>query len=188
MSISVKISGLKELEAALLDLEKAATRKTVARNALKKGAAPIASAMAAGARRTPQPEIGANIAVSTKIVGEAGNAAFHAAMKQGFDKASAVKAMRDARRAAKGTLPPVLMYVGPTDGHSMAHWWEFGIAPHVNGGQFAGTKHPGVRPTPFMRPAFDGQKDAALAAIAAELAAQIQKAAARQAKRKAKGA
>lgn len=187
MAVSVKITGLKELERSLQELEKAATRKTVVRNALKKGAAPIASAMAANAQRTPDPKIGANIVVGTKIKGEAGKAAFSQAMRQGFDRASAVKAMRDARWAAKCSLPPVIMYVGPSERFRFTHFWEFGTKPRINKGMFAGTKHPGTRPTPFIRPAWDSQRDAALQAITTELAEQILKAAARQAKRKARG-
>jgi len=188
MGVSVRITGLKELEKALQELEKSATRKTVVRNALKKGAAPIASAMGANATRTPDQELSRGIVIGTKIKGEAGAAAYSQAMKQGFDKASAVKAMRDARRAAKGSLPPVILYVGPSERFSRSHWWEFGIAPHVNGGQFAGTKHPGVKPTPFIRPAWDSQRDTALQIIKTELAEQIRKAAARQAKRRARRA
>lgn len=188
MGVSVKITGLKELEKALQELEKSATRKTVVRNALKKGAAPIASAMAANAQRTPDPKIGAGIVIGTKIKGEAGKAAYSQAMRQGFDRASAVKAMRSARRAAKGTLPPVIVYVGPSERFSMSHFWEFGTKPRINKGLFAGTTHPGQRPTPFMRPAWDSQHDAALKAITAELAEQISKATARQAKRRTKRA
>jgi HK97 gp10 family phage protein len=31
---------------------------------------------------------------------------------------------------------------------------EFGTAPHVNGGRFAGTLHPGASPRPFFYPVF----------------------------------
>lgn len=33
------------------------------------------------------------------------------------------------------------------------HLVEFGTKPHVNGGQFAGTQHPGTAPRPFLAPA-----------------------------------
>lgn len=33
------------------------------------------------------------------------------------------------------------------------HLVEFGTAPHVNGGQFAGTRHPGTAARPFLLPA-----------------------------------
>lgn len=35
-----------------------------------------------------------------------------------------------------------------------AHLVEFGTAPHVQGGQFAGTQHPGTRPQPFFWPSY----------------------------------
>lgn len=187
MKVTVRVDGLKDLEAALSQLEKAATRKTVERNALKKAGEPIASAMRANAP-VADGQLQENIAVSTKIKGEAGKAAYAKAMRDtAGNKALAVKAMRDARRAAKGTLPPVMMFVGPTVRAPHAHLVEFGTAPHINGGLFAGSQHPGTAPRPFARPAWDANKDAALQKIAAELAAEINKAAARQAKRRARG-
>lgn len=33
------------------------------------------------------------------------------------------------------------------------HLVEFGTKPHINGGQFAGTQHPGTPPRPFLAPA-----------------------------------
>lgn len=33
------------------------------------------------------------------------------------------------------------------------HLIEFGTQPHINGGQFAGTQHPGTEPQPFLAPA-----------------------------------
>lgn len=39
-----------------------------------------------------------------------------------------------------------------------ARWVEFGTAPHVNAGQFAGTLHPGTAPQPFFFPAYRARK------------------------------
>ncbi len=39
-----------------------------------------------------------------------------------------------------------------------AHLVEFGTAPHINGGRFAGTKHPGTSPRPFFYPAYRANK------------------------------
>lgn len=183
--VSVRVEGFKELEAALMQLEKRATRKTVSRNALKKAGAPIKEAMEANAP-VDDGVLKGSIVVSTKIKGEAGKAAYSQAMRQGFDKAKAVRAMRDARRAAKGTKPPVIMYVGPNETAFHAHLVEFGTAPHVNGGMYSGTQHPGTAPQPFARPAWDANKEAAIQNIATELRIQIDKAIARQARRKAK--
>lgn len=46
-----------------------------------------------------------------------------------------------------------------------AHLVEFGAAPHVNKGQFAGTQNPGARPRPFFFPAFRANKRKAQAKI-----------------------
>lgn len=35
-----------------------------------------------------------------------------------------------------------------------AHLIEFGTAPHINGGLFAGTEHPGTRAQPFFYPTY----------------------------------
>lgn len=187
MKITAKVNGFKELEAALEGLDKAATRKTVARNALKKAGAPVADGMRS---RAPVDDgvLRDNIIVSTKIKGEAGKAAYAKTMRQtSGNKAMAVKAMRDARRDVKGTLPPVMMFVGPTTRAFHAHFVEFGTAPRINGGRFAGTKHPGTAAQPFIRPAWDATSGTALDLIGDELRAEIMKAAARQAKRRAKG-
>lgn len=39
-----------------------------------------------------------------------------------------------------------------------ARWVEFGTAPHIQGGQFKGTFHPGTRAQPFFFPAYRIQK------------------------------
>lgn len=39
-----------------------------------------------------------------------------------------------------------------------AHFVEFGTRPHVNGGKFAGTLHPGARAKPFFYPAYRALK------------------------------
>ena len=187
MKVTAKVSGLKELEAALMGLDKASTRKTVARNALKKAGAPVADRANEMAPVGATRRLKGSVIVSTKIVGEAGKAAYAKTMRAtAGNKALATKAMRDARRAAKGTMPPVMMFVGPVKTVFYSHLVEFGTAPHINGGIFAGSKHPGTRPQPFMRPAWDAMQDVALARITDELRGQIMRAASRQAKRKAK--
>jgi hypothetical protein len=35
-----------------------------------------------------------------------------------------------------------------------AHLIEFGTAPHINGGVFAGTEHPGTQAQPFFYPTY----------------------------------
>lgn len=189
MRTSLSLSGFKELEKALSEIEKASTRKAVSRRALKKGGEPIAQSMRQKAPRDDG-QLQDNITVSAKIKNEAGKAAFAQAMRQsgGLDKETAVAAMRDARRAAKGTVPPVFMYVGPTVKAPHAHLVEFGTAPHVLGGRFEGAMHPGTAPQPFARPAWDEQKEAALQRIGEELGNEIMKNARRAASKARKAA
>jgi hypothetical protein len=40
------------------------------------------------------------------------------------------------------------------DAAFMARWEEFGTAPHINGGRFAGTQHPGTAARPFFYVSF----------------------------------
>nr|WP_301538897.1 HK97-gp10 family putative phage morphogenesis protein [Pseudogemmobacter hezensis] len=183
------MTGFKELEQALAQIEKQSTQKAVARRALKKGGEPLAAKMRQKAPRDDG-QLQDNIAVSTRIKNEVGNAAYARVMRDsgGIDKETALSAMRDARRAAKGTVPPVFMYVGPTVKAPHAHLVEFGTAPHINGGKFAGTKHPGTAPQPFARPAWDEDKEAVLKRIGEELGKEITKAARRAANKAAKAA
>lgn len=187
MRITAKVTGFAELEAALLQIDKAATRKSTARRALHKAGQPVADAMRS---RAPVDDgvLKASITVSTKIKGEAGKAAYAQTMrKTAGNKAMAVKAMRDARRSAKGSMPPVMMFVGPSTKAFHAHLVEFGTAPHINKGMFAGSKHPGTAPQPFARPAWDATSGTALDLIGDTLREEIMKAVGRQAKRRAKG-
>jgi hypothetical protein len=43
---------------------------------------------------------------------------------------------------------------------------EFGTAPHLNGGMFAGTQHPGTAPNPFFWPGYRAHKKKVKARIA----------------------
>ncbi len=42
-----------------------------------------------------------------------------------------------------------------------ARWVEFGTAPHINGGLFAGTQHPGTKAQPFFYPAWRARRRSA---------------------------
>lgn len=46
-----------------------------------------------------------------------------------------------------------------------AHLVEFGTAPHVNGGMFPGTNHPGTQPKPFFYPTYRRMRRRARARI-----------------------
>lgn len=187
MKMTVAVTGGAALDRALAEIEKSATRLAVVRRTLQKAGQPVADLMSDLAAKDTE-QLASNIAVSTKLKGEAGAAAYAKTMRASAgNKALAVKAMRDARRAAKGSAPPVVMFIGPTVLAPHAHLVEFGTAPHINAGLFAGSEHPGTAPQPFARPAWDAEQEATLKRISDELRIQINRAVARQAKRRAKG-
>ncbi len=177
MKITVKVSGLKELDAALGELPRSLQRGVLTRT-LRKAGQPIADAAEAMAPRDTG-ELAGSITVSPKIKNTVGQSEFAAAMKAGLGKAAAVSALRGARRAAKGEAPTAVMYVGP----AKAKTKKDAIKRIVQ--EFGSSKQ---APQPYMRPAWDSQKDAALEIIKNELGTEITKTAARLAKRKAKAA
>lgn len=183
MKASFKVEGLKELEAELMQFEKQATRKTVVRNSLKMAGGAIADAMSAMAP-IDQGDLSESILVGTKLKGEVGAVAYAKTMRATYgDKAAATKSMRDARRAAKGSAPPVVMFVGPNSDAFYAKFLEYGTSPFISGGRFAGAENPGIKAEPFVRPAWDATQSEALAIMIREMRVQIDKALARKAKR-----
>lgn len=145
MTIRVKVTGLKEIEAALKELPRA-TSKNVARRVLKARAQPIAEM----ARRLAPVDDGTlreSIAVSTKL------------------------SKRQRSLHKKRTKDTVEMFVGAGT-NPQAHMQEFG------------TEH--NPPQPFLRPAWDANKESFLAGIADDLWAEIKKAADRRARKLAK--
>jgi hypothetical protein len=47
----------------------------------------------------------------------------------------------------------ITIYAG-SDEAFHARWVEFGTAPHLNGGRFAGSSHPGTAAQPFFYPSY----------------------------------
>ena len=203
--VTIKMEGLKELDAALAEFKKA-TARSVAQRALIKAAQPMvdeAKRLAPDDPVTRRSNIAESISVSARSV--AGNDAFAQAMRAGLGKAGAVDAKREAlrARAGEGTF---VVYVGPARkrglrGTKIAHLLEFGVGPHVIkprrlnaskrlslnvGGDWVRpgvVNHPGLRPHPFMRPAFEGTKGEVITLIASELRVEISKAAERARRR-----
>ena len=163
------VTGLREIEKAMEGLTKAAGRG-VLRRALFKVSEPLVEAMKTGAARDDG-DLMKSITASTKL-----------------DRRQAARHKRQAR--ATGDKFAAEIFVGPSydlgAGGRHGHLVEFGTAPHVNGGQFAGTMHPGTKAQPFMRPAWDGGKDKLMNDLKAELWAEIDKAAARAARKAAR--
>ena len=176
MKVTVKVEGLADLDRALAELgSKALARNTLIR-VLKKAGEPIAESARAYAPKDTG-ELQDSITVSPKIKNNVGNSEFADAMKSGLGQKAAVSAMRDARRAAKGKGSFAVMYVGPAKAKSK----KDAIKRIVQ--EFGSSKQAAH---PYMRPAWDAEKDRALEIIKAQLGPEIMKTAARVAKRRAK--
>lgn len=163
---TIKLEGFAEVDAALEDLSKAAG-KGVLRRAGIKALHPIAETafnMAPDDPATGGYDLKASIGVSTKLSPR--------------QKAKHRKTVRDDKSSVE-----VFVGAGPI---TQAHTVEFGTAPHINAGMFAGTQHPGTAPQPFMRPAWDAGKMGVLEDLKRELWAEIEKAAARAARKSAR--
>jgi HK97 gp10 family phage protein len=203
--VSIKVDGLKELDAALGEFSKA-TARSVTQRALIKAAGPMVEAakrLAPDDPVTRRSDIAESITVSARSV--AGDDAFAQAMRRKQGQSAAVQAKRDALRARAGD-GTFVVYVGPARkkglrGTKIAHLLEYGVGPHVIkprklnaakrlsftvGGDWARpgvVHHPGIRPQPFMRPAFEETKEECLTLIASELRVEITKAADRARRR-----
>lgn len=57
-----------------------------------------------------------------------------------------------------------------------AHLVEFGTAPHINGGKFAGTKNPGTQARPFFYPGYRASKRSVKSKIRAAIRKGIKEA------------
>lgn len=168
MKTMVKTTGFRELEAALKQLPRA-TAKTVVRRTLMKAGAPILAA-AADAAPLRRGRLKTGIAQSGKAKGgNAGARAFGAALRAGLDKGAAREAARAANSAASGSME---MYIGPDQSDGQGLLQEFGTA--TNPAQ------------PFLRPAWDGNKDLALQIIKQTLQSEILRAMTRLGKKQAK--
>lgn len=168
MSITVSVSGLQELDAALGNLPKATARNVLIRT-LKKAGEPIAEE----ARRLVPVGTGAlrdSIQVSSRVKNKVGNAEYSAAMRAGLGKDAARAALRGARRAAAGQGSFAQMIIGPARGG------KWGVIRYAHIVEFGSVKD---APQPYMRPAWDSTQRQALDIIKAELGGEIIKAARR---------
>jgi len=159
--VTVKVEGLKELEKNLKQFSKG-----VGRNILKRALAGAAKPIRDAAVRLAPVDTGElrdSIGISDKVINNVGKAEYAAIMRAGGTKDEALAALRSARRSAKAAKSTVEIYVGTAVPYSIPV--EFGTA------------HSAARP--FLRPAWDENKDLALANIKDELSIEIGKAAAR---------
>lgn len=177
MKTTLKVYGLKELDAAIAELIDS-TSSATAKNAIRRGLIEAAEPMAERARQLVPVRSGAlrdSITVSARLKNSVGKAAFAQAKRAGLSDTEAVAATRRAQREARGEAPSVEVYVGPSGAPaSRAHLTEFGTAK--------------AAAQPFMRPAFDATVREVVERTAEAVGQQIQKAADRAARKAAKKA
>lgn len=167
MKMTVKTEGFLDMDKALAEFSKA-----TARNIMRRAAAAGAEVIGDRARQlvpVDKGDLRDSIEVTTKL---------------------APRAKGMTRKASE-----IEVYVGPTeDVRFRAHFIEFGTAPgkrgekagerktdvkQAIGGRRVYRTHPGNKPQPFMRPAFDEKHVEALDAIAENLRIEMAKATAR---------
>lgn len=162
MSNSLKLLGAKELDAVLKQMAASTARRTTQRAMARalEAVAHTARALApVGTDGYNDGYLKASIGISSKLT------------------------KRQAREARSFGLSRdvAIMYVGPSAPH--AHLVEFGTGPrHKKNGQFVGA----MPPDPFMRPAWDQNRDTVLDRLTDDLREEIDKTLARAAKRSAK--
>lgn len=161
--MGIRIEGMKELDRALQKL-KAGTARNVVKRGLEAALQPVASAAKANAPRTNRTGDGYVHLADTIVV-------------------SAKLNEQESKFAHRLPRTVTQMYVGADSPH--AHLIEFGTGPrHHKSGRFVGS----VSPEPFMRPAWEANKDAVLASLVASVRAELEKTIARAAKAAAKKA
>lgn len=167
MKSTVQLTGFKELEASLENIG-GAVGKRLARAALKKAAEPMRD-KAKSLAPVKTGKLRNSIIIGSKL----GN-----------------RQKRDLRKLSKDQRAAIELFIGPSylkgDGGRHGHLVEFGTAPHINGGMFKGSKHPGSKPQPFMRPAWDAEKEPTVDRLRGLLWEQIEKRAKREARKAAR--
>lgn len=173
-TVSISIEGLKEVDKAIGELMTATNSRT-AKNAIRRGLIKAGEPMAERMRQLAPVGSGAlrdSIIVSAKLKNPVGKAEYARVMAEGGTKSQALAAKRDALRAAAGTGSTVEVFVGPSTRAPHAHLLEFG------------TVH--APPQPYARPAFEETREAAVGTITDAVRTELEKAAARAARKAAK--
>lgn len=165
---SVKIEGFKELEKQLDNLSKAAGKGAL-RRSLYRAAQPLAE-LASSMAPERSGKLKRSIVVGAKLNGR--QTQLHRRM------------FRDDRSSIE-------LFVGPSyllgDSGRHGHLLEFGTAPFINKGKFAGSQNPGITAQPFMRPAWDQDQRAMLERLRTELWKRVSAAIVRAERRAARG-
>lgn len=173
MKITIEMQGLKELDNALKELPKQ-TAKNCLRRAMTKAAEPFVNdAIALAPKRTGR--LKRSITVSKMKFGKGGELfkrAYAEARASGASREEASSIGREAAGLAPEGMTSASMILGPLKSTFYSLFLEFGTA------------HMG--PRPFMRPAWDKNKRAAIDTMAAIIWDEVQKASARLARKAAK--
>jgi HK97 gp10 family phage protein len=163
MPITITVEGLRELKAALDELPKATARNVQQRVLLRRAQPIVAAAKAKVPVRTGALR-NAIRATTTRPRGS------KPASGRAFAAAGGGAAGRAAAKAAGASA--VEVFIGPV-----------GRLPQAGQQEWGNKNHP---PHAYLRPAWDEGKEAVAAGIKADMWIEIQKAAARRAKRQAK--
>lgn len=147
MKMSVSVDGLVDLDKALQDLTKATARNVVKR-VLRAAGAPIYQAMVSGAPG----HIKASVEIGDKLT------------------ARQTKLLRRSGDKAPVTLHVGVSYLLGMRGRT-AHLFEFGTGQRMQGTTGRATGRIAARP--FVRPAWDGNKDTALRIIKDQMWVEI---------------
>lgn len=167
-----RITGHRDLERRLAKLDRKMQTRLM-RNALGKPARAIVKDARA---LVPTDTVLLKKSLGSRIVVRAQKKQAFAVMgpRKGFEKTKAAQKLQSKHSGAKAKRRATYY----------AHLVEFGTKPHkqrfipLAGGviRLAGDLHPGARPRPFLRPAFDKNKQRATPMIAAELRKGIESA------------
>lgn len=140
MALKVKLRRLQNLGAKLTKMHP--TVKAFVKQALAEGADETVATM-----KSLAPEDTGKLRESIQASFEDGSVPAYAAF---------VGSKRERKRQRVGKADPELTVL-LTAGNSAvryAHLVEFGTAPHINGGLYAGSKHPGSKAQPFFFPGY----------------------------------
>jgi HK97 gp10 family phage protein len=159
----VRVDGLRELEKALLELAPSVGKGVMRRTLLKAGAPIQEQAQQLAPERDPDAPVITYKRNGKEVIRRPGTMKALVQMGTRLTKRQAATAKREGKSSVE-------VYVGTRD--RMARLQEFGTSD--------------TPAQPFMRPAWDANKDGAVEIIRTEMGGEIQKAAARAARKTAR--
>lgn len=172
--MSQKVTGLQQLSTKLSKTLPAQVRSRV-RQAMAEGADDIVGLQKRLAPVLKEPKKGRKAGalrdsiVATFGAGDVPRYAAFRGRKQGKSRNSKVVEVADPELSVTITAG--------NNAVRYAHMVEFGTAPHINGGKFAGTENPGAKAQPFFYPGYRAMKKSVKARISRAAKKGIQEAA-----------